>query len=87
MTDRPYAGPVEALSVEEAAVRVRLSADAFEKLYSGRWTYLGRLKRVTAADLHEWLQKDQTAPIATDRFQGNGHGQGALSKREQDQVA
>lgn len=59
MTPQPYAGPVEALTVEAAAARLGCSAEHFLTVYDGPRVYLGTVNasmfRIPAYALHEWL--------------------------------
>lgn len=81
----PYLGPVEAMTIEEAAFRIRRSADYFKKHYPGPYTYLSEdgqgEPRVPAYGLHDWIVQSSrdkgaaTAPSAWDNF-GNGGKKG-----------
>lgn len=53
----PYAGPVEALTLDEVAVRLRVTRQWVEQHYDGPRTKLGRETRVSAAHLHAWLDE------------------------------
>lgn len=91
MTPPPYAGPVEALSVEAAASRFGVSAEHFLTVYDGPRVYLGRdssLLRIPAYALHEWLAGRAFVPgdagggSAWDRFgDGKKTGREGVSKR------
>jgi hypothetical protein len=49
--------PVEAVTLDEAAVRCRLTREAFEKHYDGPRVRIGREVRVKLAHLDEWLDR------------------------------
>lgn len=48
---------VEAVTLDEAATRCRLSREVFEKHYDGPKVRIGRNVRVTLAHLDEWLNR------------------------------
>lgn len=50
-----YSGPVEAMTLDEAAVRLRVTRDTFERLYTGPRLKVGRETRVSAKHLDAWL--------------------------------
>jgi hypothetical protein len=56
--------PIEAITLDEAAVRCRLSREAFEKHYTGPRVKIGREVRIKLAHLDEWL--DRRAGLAAD---------------------
>lgn len=53
--------PVEAVTLDEAAVRCRLSREAFERHYDGPRVRIGREVRIKLAHLDTWL--DQRAGV------------------------
>lgn len=65
MSDQfPYLGPVEALTIELAASRCHMSADAFREHYDGPVAYLGNnrsLPRYPAYAVHDWLVRQSQA--------------------------
>lgn len=88
MSERPYYGPVEALTMEGAAQRLGISLDLFRKRYTGRVIRIGANVRVSAADLHEWLDALGGAGVTSDPWDGVGDAEeSALPKRKQGQVA
>ena len=88
VSTRPYYGPVEALTVEQAASRIGVGLDLFRKRYTGRYVRIGANVRVMAADLHEWLDHLGAGAVAADPWDGVGDAEeGALPKRKQGQVA
>ena len=85
---RPYYGPVEALTVEQAASRIGVGLDLFRKRYTGRYVRIGANVRVMAADLHDWLDRLGAGAVAADPWDGVGDAEeGTLPKRKQGQVA
>lgn len=83
---RPYYGPVELLTIEEVATRMRVGVDAADKHYTGRRVKIGKLVRIYAADLHEWLVGFDDAEF--DPWSGVGDAEEKpLSKREQGERA
>lgn len=89
MSGRPYYGPVEALTMEQAASRLGIGLDLFRKRYTGRLIRIGANVRVAAADLHDWLDGLGGAGLKSDPWDGVGDDaeEGALQKRQQGQVA
>ena len=88
--NRPYYGPVEALTMEGAASRLGIGLDLFRKRYTGRIIRIGANVRIMAADLHEWLDGLGGAALKSDAWEGVGDNdaeEGALPKRKQGQVA
>lgn len=53
----PYCGPVEALTLDEVAVRLRVTRQWVEQNYKGPRIKLGRNTVVSAAHLHAWLDE------------------------------
>ncbi len=53
----PYAGPAEGLTLDEAAVRLRVTRDTFEKHYNGPTFKVGRETRVSAKHLDAWMDE------------------------------
>jgi hypothetical protein len=89
MTARPYYGPVEALTMEQAASRLGIGIDLFRKRYTGRVLRIGANVRIAAADLHEWLDGlggNNVNANPWDTVVGDAE-EGALSKGQQGQVA
>ncbi len=84
MAAPPYYGPVEALSMEEVAVRLRVSVDFLEKHYDGPIVKFGRLTRISAIDLHEWIYRQRTDIVDSDPWDGVGDDaeESALSGRK-----
>ncbi|MGD2132528.1 MAG: hypothetical protein PVI23_07020 [Maricaulaceae bacterium] len=52
-----YAGPVEAITLDEAAVRCRLSRESFDKHYDGPRVRIGREVRIKLDHLSSWLDR------------------------------
>lgn len=85
----PYQGPVEALTVEEVAVRLRVGSDFIKEHYTGPYTMLGKLKRISACHLHEWLVKrsDRGEVLPVSEWGDFGNGAQGIQKRAGDQAA
>ena len=88
MSERPYYGPVEALTMEQAASRLGIGLDLFRKRYTGRIVKIGANVRIAAADLHEWLD-GLGAGLKSDPWAGVGDDaeESALPARKQSAVA
>lgn len=87
---KPYYGPFELLTMEEAASRCKIGIDLFRKRYGGPLLRVGSSVRVSAADLHEWASELGSAGVKSDPWEGVGDNdaeEGALPKRKQGQVA
>ncbi|MEO1187791.1 MAG: hypothetical protein AAFW60_01865 [Pseudomonadota bacterium] len=69
MTMQPsaYSGPVEALTLDEAAVRLRMTRQWLEQHYDGPRIKLGRETRISAAHLHAWLDEQAGLVLASPR--------------------
>lgn len=53
-----YAGPVEAMTVEQAAARLACTKEHFVKVFPGPYVFIGEgetMKRVPAFALHDWM--------------------------------
>ncbi len=90
MTCRPYSGPIEALTIDEWAVRLRVSPEHLRKIYTGKVVHLGSLPRIYAAHLHDWLDAPATAEVLSDGWAGVGENDAeavALSKRQPGKAA
>ena len=53
----PYAGPVECLTLDEAAVRCRTTRETFERIYTGKRVHIGRNVVIYAKHLDAWLDE------------------------------
>lgn len=53
----PYSGPVESLTLDEVAVRLRVTRQWVERHYTGPQIKLGRETRVSAKHLDTWLDE------------------------------
>lgn len=85
---RTYAGPVEALTLEEAAVRCRISPDHFKKHYTGKFIKIGANVRVHAADLYDWLDALAGDTMKSDPWAGVGDAEESpLSGRKSGKAA
>lgn len=86
---RAYAGPVEALTMEEAASRLRIGLDLFRKRYTGPLVKIGANVRVSASDLQAWLDDNSTATVQGDSWAGVGDDaeESALPARKQSALA
>lgn len=49
--------PVEAVTLDEAAVRCRITRETFERVYDGPRVKIGREIRIKLAHLDEWLDR------------------------------
>lgn len=88
MTRRPYSGPIEALTIDEWAVRLRVSPEHLRKIYTGKVVHLGSLPRIYAAHLHDWLDAADAAEVLSDPWAGVGDAEAvALSKRQPGKAA
>jgi hypothetical protein len=63
MSDTLHQITVEAITLDEAAVRCRLTRETFEKHYDGPVVPIGRERRVMTEHLRDWLTR--RAGIAT----------------------
>lgn len=60
---------VEAVTLDEAAVRCRLSREAFDRHYDGPRVKIGREVRVKLAHLDQWLDaRAGLTPHAADKW-------------------
>lgn len=57
MTDTAHQITVEAITLDEAAVRCRLTRETFAKHYDGPVVPIGREKRVMVEHLNDWLKR------------------------------
>lgn len=48
---------IEAITLDEAAVRCRITRETFTKHYDGPVTQIGRERRVHVEDLNDWLRR------------------------------
>lgn len=67
-----YAGPVEGLTLDEAAVRLRITRETFERLYDGPRIKVGRETRVSAKHLDAWM--DRLAGLLAQKPPANDKG-------------
>jgi hypothetical protein len=57
MSDTPRQISVEAITLDEAAVRCRITRETFEKHYDGPVVPIGRERRVMIEHLNDWLTR------------------------------
>lgn len=48
---------IEAITLDEAAVRCRITRETFAKHYDGPVAQIGRERRVHVEDLNDWLRR------------------------------
>lgn len=89
MSDKPYYGPFELLTLEEAASRCKVGLDLFRKRYTGPIAKIGANVRVSAADLHEWAGGIAGSGLKEDPWAGVGDDaeESALPARKQSALA
>lgn len=88
----PIPCPVEALTYEQAAVRLSCSVDALKENYDGPITYLGKrrsMPRISSHDLREWLDKQagKTTVVKPNEWDGIDAESSGLQERQEGEAA